>query len=166
MMAEEMCQGKQSCSIDTGFNILSPGSLDPCPGVRYRYGVQYSLSRISRPLSWSQVQIQDSIFSLQDLQTLVQESGIDTGLNILSPGSLDPCPVVRYRYRVQYSLSRISRPLSRSQVQIQGSMFSLQDLQTLVLESGIDTGFNILSPGYLVPCLRVKLNRSLETNLF
>ena len=37
MMAEEMCQGKQSCSIDTGVNILAPGSQDPCPGVRYGY---------------------------------------------------------------------------------------------------------------------------------
>ena len=37
MMAEEMCQGKQSCSIDTGVNVLAPGTQDPCPGVRYSY---------------------------------------------------------------------------------------------------------------------------------
>jgi hypothetical protein len=69
MMAEEMCQGKQSCSIDTGVNVLAPGAQDPCPGVRYSY---------SGPLFWSQVLI---------LRFPVLESGIDTQ---------DPCPGVRY----------------------------------------------------------------------
>ena len=81
MMAEEMCQGKQSCSIDTGVNILAPGSQDPCPGVRYGYtgsqdpcpGVR--LHRQSGPFSWC----------------------MDTGVRTQDPGP------VRFGYRSQDS---------------------------------------------------------------